>query len=113
MTKRTIFKILGFAFSVLPPLIATLELFPLMSAAGKISVLAVVALILACIPFIKAIKKLFTSPSAWMMWGVILGFCLLVRAVVDEFYTISTLGFAGSLIGAGFFHLEKRGDGNG
>ena len=113
MTKRTVFRILGFAFSVLPPLIATLELFPLMTAAGKISILAVVALIFACMPFIKTLKRLLQSPSAWMMWGVIFVFCLLMRAIIDEFYTISILGFVGSLIGAGFFYLAKRGEANG
>ena len=113
MAKRKVFKILGFAFSVFPPLIATLEFFPIIPVAGKVSVLAVIALIFACMPFIKTLKRLLASPSAWMMWGGLLAFCLLVRAIVDEFYTISILGFAGSVVGAGFFYLAKGGKENG
>lgn len=109
MQKKAFFKFLGFAFSVLPPLIATIDQFPLMTAAGKLSVLALVALVLCCIPFVKHLKKLLASPSAWMMWGIVFLLCVMARAIVDEFYVISMLGLVGSLIGAGFFYLAKKG----
>lgn len=108
MSKKMLLRILGFAFSVLPPLIATFEIFPLMTAAGKVSVLAILAIVLSCIPFIKHLKRMMASPSAWMMWGFVFLFCVVMRAIIDEFYTISMLGLAGSLIGAGFFYLAKR-----
>lgn len=108
--KKMLLRILGFAFSVLPPLIATFELFPLMTSAGKVSVLAILAIVLSCVPFIKHLKRIMSSPSAWLMWLVVFMFCLVLKAVIDEFYTISMLGFLGSLIGAGFFYLAKRTD---
>ena len=110
MKKKALLKILGFAFSILPPLAATIDQFPLMTSAGKLSVLALVALLLSCVPFIKHLKKLLSSPSAWMMWGVVFVLCVLMRAIVDEFYVISMLGLIGSLIGAGCFYLAKRGE---
>ena len=109
MQKKAFFKFLGFAFSVLPPLIATIDQFPLMTKAGKYSIIAIIAIVLCCVPFIKQIKRLFNSPSAWLMWLVIFIICTALRALVDEFYTISMFGLIGSVVGALFFHLAKKG----
>lgn len=108
MQKKAFFKFLGFAFSVLPPLIATVDQFPLMTRAGKYSILAIIAIALCCVPFIKQIKQFFRSPSAWMMWLVIFILCVILRALVDEFYTISMLGLIGSLIGAVCFKIAGK-----
>lgn len=113
MRRGMLFRALGFAFSVLPPLLATLELFPLMTVAGKISVLAVVGVALACVPFVNYLKSLLASPSAWMMWLIIFLLCVILRALVNEFYTISMLGLAGSVVGAVFFKFAKRGEADG
>lgn len=113
MRRGMLFRALGFAFSVLPPLFATLELFPLMTVAGKISVLAIVGVALACVPFVNHLKSLLASPSAWMMWLIIFLLCVILRALVNEFYTISMLGLAGSVVGAVFFKFAKRGEADG
>lgn len=108
MKKKAFLKLLGFAFSVLPPLIATVDQLPLMSAAGKWSVLAIIAIILCCMPFIKHLKRLLASPSAWMMWLLIFVFCVAFKAVIDEFYTISLFGLLGSAVGVILFKLAKE-----
>lgn len=107
MKSKALFRLLGFAFSVLPPLIATIDQFPLMTTAGKYSVLAIIALFLCCIPFFKHLKKLLASPSAWMMWLSLFIVCTALRSLIAEFYVISMLGTIGSIIGAFFFKLSK------
>lgn len=108
MKKKALLKLLGFAFSVIPPLVATLDQLPLMSTAGKWSVLAIVAIVLCCMPFIKHIKRILASPSAWLMWLLIFVFCIASRAIIDEFYTISLFGLLGSVVGAVLFKLAKE-----
>jgi len=108
MRRKYIFNALGFALSVIPALVATIDQFPLMTTTGQASVMAILAIVLCCVPFIKQIKAAFRSPSAWMMWGIIFLLCALTRALVDEFYAISMVAFVSSLIGALFFWLAKR-----
>ena len=109
MRKKAILTFLGFAFSVIPPLSAAVDQFPVMTSEGKLSILAIVAVALCCVPFVKHIKRILASPSAWMMWGILFILCLMTRAIVEEFYVISLLGFVGSLVGAAFFYLAKKG----
>ena len=107
MKSKALFRILGFAFSVLPPLIATIDQFPLMTTAGRHSVLAILAIVLCCAPFFKQLKELLASPSAWMLWLSLFIVCTVLRSLIAEFYVISLLGTIGSVIGAFFFKLSK------
>ena len=107
MKKRILFKVLGFVFCILPPLLAALDQFPLLTTAGKLSMAFVFVAALCVIPLYKYIKVLLKSPSAWVMWLVVFIFCASLRIIIDEFYIISLIGFVGSIIGAAFFKLAK------
>ncbi|MBO7169615.1 MAG: hypothetical protein J6W28_00380 [Clostridia bacterium] len=108
MTKRKAFLwVAGMACSVLPPALATLNLFPLMTTAGKVSAVAVILLALSLIPLFKHVKRILASPSAWILWGILFALSAVTRAFIDEFYMIAMLGFVGSAVGAVFFRLAR------
>lgn len=109
--KRVAFKFLGFVFCIVPPILATFDQFPVMNVQKKVSFLFLILFVASLVPIIKYIKKAFESPSAWMMWGVLLLFSIFMRVIASEFYTVALIGFIGSIIGAVFFNLAKRGEG--
>ena len=106
-TRKIIFGVAGMACSVLPPALATLNLFPLMTPAGRVSAVVVVLLTLSLIPLFRHVKRLLASPSAWVLWGVLFVLAAVTRAFIDEFYMIAMLGFVGSAVGAVFFRLAR------
>lgn len=107
MKKRIIFRILGLLLCVVPPLLAAVDQFPMMTTAGKVSMAFVFVVALCAIPLFKHLKALLRSPSAWVMWMLIFLFCAAMRAIIDEFYIISMIGFVSSLLGAGCFRIAK------
>lgn len=101
-------RILGFVFCVLPPAFVVLNQYPLMTSQAKLSGLAVILLALCAVPLWKYLKELLKSPSAWMLWGILLLFCLVVNSVLEELTLVATVAFPSSVIGAVCFHFAKR-----
>lgn len=105
---RHIFRALGFLFCILPPALAVVDQFPLMTTGGKISLGALALLCVCAIPAWRWIKEALKSPSAWMVWGLLLGVCLAVNQVIDQLTVVAVIGFPASVVGAVFFHLAKK-----
>ena len=108
-TKAIIYNVLGLAFCVVPPAIATLEHFPIWAAKGGeaiLSGLTVILLVLCALPFKRQISEYLKSPSAWMMWLCILVFSLLFSRIADDVSRIALVAFPSNLLGA--FLFKKR-----
>ena len=99
------------AFSVIPPLIATVSYFPLFIAKGSGSVISGVALILTILsasPLLKFIKRILDSPSARTVWIVTFILFFVLGRIADEMTVIAFVGAVSNIIGSIFFALAKR-----
>lgn len=102
-------KILALCVCIIPPTIATLNLFPLIVNSGEkqVSAIGALLLIICAVPFWKQVKHFLSSPSAWKVWTVVLVLSAVCRAVMDELFVISTIGLISGLVGAFIFAIEK------
>lgn len=107
--KRRAFRILGYLFSVLPPLLSTLLCFPELYAgergAEAVSLGVLLLVLLSLLPLLRRLRTMLRTPSAPLLWGILLGVFYLARMVADEVVFISLWGLVGSLFGAFFFRL--------
>ncbi|MBP3437233.1 MAG: hypothetical protein J6K61_04945 [Clostridia bacterium] len=104
------FRIAGFALCTLPAVISSLEHFPLWLSdrASTLSIFGLLVLLLAVLPFWKAIKHWLKSPSAWMLWFLLWLFLSLFRQIIDGLIAVSFVAFPFSMLGALCFYLAKR-----
>ena len=102
-------KISGLCVCIIPPAIATIDLFPLFVESGEkqVSAIGALLLIVCAVPFWKQVKHFLSSPSAWKVWTVVLILSAVCRAVMDELFVISTIGLISGLVGAVIFAIEK------
>lgn len=110
-TKYAILNIVGMLFCTVPPIICTLQYFPIWAAQGGevvIPGITVVMLLLCCIPFHRQIRAYFKSPSAWSMWLIILILTFLLERIIHSCVSIAFVGFVGNAIGALFFKWRDR-----
>ena len=110
--KRKAFwlKAAGYLFCVLPPVIATLEHFPLWIKEGKssaCSALGILVLLLCLLPFRKGLKAWFSTPSAWKMWLVLWVLLYFTRHLTAGLLAVATVAFPTSILGALLFHCAK------
>lgn len=108
--KHYLFKILGFLFCIVPPLVVTVIKYPLWSASkgATLSVVSVILIVLCCIPFKKYIKEVWKNPSAWQMWLFIFLADVILENIAQMTKIISLVGFISSIIGSIMFQLSKR-----
>ena len=113
--KKRVFRLLGYLFSVVPALTATLVCFPPLYARGDgaraVSLGSVLLLLLALLPFWRRLRSFLKTPSAPMLWGIVLVVFYLAWRVAREVVFISCFGFLGSLVGALCFRLAGVGRG--
>lgn len=107
--KKRGFRLLGYLVSVFPPLISTLLCFPVLYAerrgAEAVSLGVILLVLLSLLPFLRRLRELLRTPSAPLIWGILLFVFYLVRRIADEVVFISLAGFLGSMLGAVFFRL--------
>ncbi len=107
--KKKAFRLLGYLFSVFPPLVSTLLCFPELYAgkrgAEAVSLGVLLLVLLSLLPVLRRLRTILKTPSAPLLWGILLGVFYLARMVADEVVFISLWGLVGSLIGAIFFRL--------
>ena len=111
MTKRGTIKAIAIVIDVGAPLIATLTQFPIWvdrSAEATVSGLFLVFAILSAVPLFRYFKKFLRSPSAPIMWGLMLCFLLALRAIVDEMLIISAVGLVSNCVGWVLYRLAGR-----
>lgn len=108
--KYYLFKVLGFLFCIVPPLVVTVIKYPLWSASkgATLSVVSVILIVLCCIPFKKYLKEVWKNPSAWQMWLFIFIADIILENIAQMTKTISLVGLISSIVGAIMFQLSKR-----
>lgn len=116
MNKRRLALVLGYLFSVLPPVLLIVEQFPILAEKGgefMLSGLGFLLLLVAAIPLRRgltvALRHWLNTPSAFTVWGAVWLFTAWfgrIAAIVADIALVSTVS---SLVGAGFFYLAKRG----
>lgn len=108
--KYYLFKVLGFLFCIVPPLVVTVIKYPLWSASkgATLSVVSVILIVLCCIPFKKYLKEVWKNPSAWQMWLFIFVADIILENIAQMTKIISLVGLISSIVGAIMFQLSKR-----
>ncbi|MBR7095126.1 MAG: hypothetical protein IKC73_02795 [Clostridia bacterium] len=117
MNKRLVFRVLGYLFCLVPPVLAILERFPLWAREGGapvVSGLALLLLLVAAIPLRRGLLSLFrrflASPSAFTVWGVLWLLCEWLGHIATAVADIALVATVSSFVGAVFFRLAARGE---
>lgn len=100
-TKGTVIRWTTTAMCIGAPLTATLLQFPVWIAASDKATMSGTFVILAAIcsiPFFKQIKEYMKSPAAWVMWGVMFGAFIALRAIIDQMVIVCGIGFAANVL---------------
>lgn len=111
--KRLLLKFAGLLFCIIPPALATLFYFPVWIARGGefiLSGLALILLILACLPLWRSLSEKLRSPALYTLWLIAFIVFASLSKIADEVTVISFVGFIGNLIGALLFRLAKMGE---
>lgn len=108
--KRVLFRTLGYLFCILPAAVAVLSYFPLWldDRAQTLSVLGILLLFTALLPFRRTVKEKWRTPSAWGIWFFLWIALSLFRAIIDQLITVALIGFPTGLVGAFFFRLSEK-----
>lgn len=99
--KSTVIRWTTTAMCIGAPLTATLLQFPVWIAASDKATMSGTFVILAAIcsiPFFKQIKEYMKSPAAWVMWGVMFGAFIALRAIIDQMVIVCGIGFAANVL---------------
>ena len=96
--------VLGLLSCIVPPLLATLEHFPIWIKESGTQVIvpatAVMLLIVSAYPLFKYLRKKIKTPAVWMVW-VLLWFVLhSLRPVIDGMISVAGIGAVSNVIGA-------------
>ena len=100
--NRRILKASAIAIDVGAPLIATLTQFPIWierSSEATVSGIFLVFALLSVVPLFRYFKALVKSPSAPLMWGILLAFLYAMRVIIDEMIVISFVGLVSNVLG--------------
>lgn len=103
--------VLGLIVCVLPPVIATLEYFPLWFKQTETAFSAFSAILIAicCLPFVKQIKAYFKgTPASWVMWLGIYLLVALFSKLAEGVETVAFIGTMSNLCGGFIFRVEKH-----
>lgn len=109
--KAFTLRIVGLAVCIIPPVVTTLEYFPLWFSQTETAVSALSAILIAlcCLPFFKQIKAYFrNTPASWVVWLVIYILVAVFNKLADGMETVAFIGVLSNLAGGGIFHIEKR-----
>lgn len=101
-------RLFGFAFCIIPPVLAILDQYPILTPSARMSGMALLLIALSAVPLYKYGKELLKSPSAWFLWLCVLLFCLAANSVIDELIVVAAIAFPSSVIGAVCFYLSKK-----
>lgn len=111
MAKGTAISWATTAMCVGAPLAATLLQFPVWIAASDTATMSgtfVVIAAICSIPFFKQIKAYMKSPAAWVMWGVMLGAFVALRAIIDQMVIVCGIGFAANVLALPIYKAAEK-----
>ena len=104
-------KGIGYALCIIPPLLATLEHFPLWLSQGKsasFSVISLCLLLFCLLPLRKGIRKWLRSPSAWQIWTILWIVLTFTKPITEGILAIAAVACPTSLLGAILFWRAKK-----
>lgn len=111
-TKRTVLYFLALAICTIPVLCAVCGYFPewIERADGSaVSGFILLLFVLAATPIFKALKSLFHSPAAYLMWLVAFVLFFSLEKIAHEMTVISLVGFISNICGAALFRISASG----
>ena len=103
--------LIGLAFCILPPAMATVLYFPVWQEAGGGRAIAGGGVLLAVIfalPLFKWLNRLLHRATPYVFWTVLFIIFFALSRIAHEMAVISFMGAIGNLIGALFFMAERR-----
>ena len=109
---KYLLHILGFSLCILPPLLATLNYFPLWIERGGQHALAggtALLLALCMLPLYKYIGRILRSAASYTVWLIIFVIFFSLSRIAEEMTVISFMGFVGNILGAVCFRIAKGG----
>jgi hypothetical protein len=109
--KGNIFKIVAILIDVGAPLAATLTQFPVWverSSEATFSGVFLLLSFLSCLPFIKAIKAFFKSPSVWVMWLIFFVGLYVLNSIINEMIIVCFVGLVANCIGAILYKVGRK-----
>ena len=110
-TGYIICNIAGLIFCTVPVTVAILLYFPIWINKGASSLLSgcsLLLLLMAASPVIKIIKRLFRTPSSYVMWFIAFIIFFMLSEISKDMTVICFVGFVSNLVGAVFFKLSKK-----
>ena len=108
---RSIWRVIGLAVCVLPPVIATLMYFPLWRCVGGDKILsggAVLLIAIAHAPIIRWLRERLATAANYSMWLVLFIVFWLLSSIAAEMKVISMTGFLSNLLGAFILKVADR-----
>ena len=109
--KAFALRVFGLIVCVAPPVIATLEYFPLWFSQTDtaVSVLSAMMIALCCIPFFKQIRAYFKgTPAAWAFFLALWVASMSLNKLMDGIETIAFYGMISNLAGGAIFKIKKH-----
>ena len=107
-TKGKIIKSAAISLDVLVPFTATLTQFPIWiekSSEATISGIFIVFAFLSCIPFIRQIKAYIKSPSAIVVWTILLVIFICLQNIINEMVVVCFWGALSNTVGAVLYKI--------
>lgn len=109
--KIHVLHVLGLSVCVVPPVITTLEYFPLWfkQTETAVSAFSAILILLCCLPFIKQIKAYFKgTPASWVIWLVLYIIVTVFSKLAEGVETVAFIGLLSNLLGGAIFRIEKH-----
>ena len=109
--KIILLNAVGLAFCILPVTISIMLYFPIWrdrGAATLLSGFSLMLLLMAIVPLIKFVGRIFKSPSAYLMWFFAFVIFFMLSEIAQDMTVICFVGFISNLVGAVFFKLAER-----
>ena len=106
--KKAALTAIGAVLCIAPPAITTLVYFPAWVEKSSASTVSGLSLFLLLLSIIKMLKGFFATPSAPVLWGVVLVFAFLFRSIIDQICVIAFVGVISSLVAMVVFKQRDK-----
>ena len=110
LTRLIALKTVGMLLCVVPVTAAILSYFPLWlgGTTEVLSGIAVLLCVLAHVPLLRGLKRLFDTSASWAMWLVLFILFLFLSKIADEITVIAFVGFVSNALGAVVLKIAER-----
>lgn len=106
-----ILHIVGFLLCIVPATVCTMLYFPMWRESGVGSCIAgggALVLVICAIPLYKLLRRVLSSPSAYMMWLIAFLLFFGLSKIASEMTVITFVGFVSNLLGAILMKIGRK-----